>query len=105
MAFVLQLFGGFRLIGENGRQLSLPDRARALLAYLAVAASPVPRQALAELMSAEGNEQEQRTTLRQAVYVARKAMADGAVICTQENDLALNDALVSADVRRFRSAI
>jgi DNA-binding SARP family transcriptional activator len=105
MAFVLQLFGGFRLVGADGMPVVLPDRARALLAYLAVASSPVPRQALAELLSAEGNEQEQRTTLRQAVYVARKAMADSAVICTQETDLALNDALVSADVRHFQSAI
>ena len=44
MAFVLQLFGGFRLVGEHGKSAPLPDRARALLAYLAVASSPVRRQ-------------------------------------------------------------
>jgi DNA-binding SARP family transcriptional activator len=53
MAFVLQLFGGFHLVGEDGRSVPLPDRARALLAYLAVASSPVPRHVLAELLSAE----------------------------------------------------
>ncbi|MGH9201111.1 MAG: BTAD domain-containing putative transcriptional regulator, partial [Vicinamibacterales bacterium] len=105
MAFVLQLFGGFRLVGQDGKSVSLPDRARALLAYLAVTSSPVPRQVLAELLSAEGNEQEQRTMLRQAVYLARKEMADATVICTQESNLVLNDALVSADVRLFQSAI
>jgi DNA-binding SARP family transcriptional activator/TolB-like protein len=105
MAFVLQLLGGFRLIGEDGKVIPLPDRARALLAYLAVASSPVPRQALAALLSAEGNEQEQRTALRQAVYLARKATADNAVTCKHESDLALNGALVSADVDPFRSAI
>jgi TolB-like protein/DNA-binding SARP family transcriptional activator/Tfp pilus assembly protein PilF len=104
MAFVLQFFGGFRLVGEDGKPVSLPDRARALLAYLATAPSAAPRQLLAELLSAEGDAQEQRTTLRQAVYLVRKAMAD-AVICTQEGGLVLNGELVSADVRLFQSAI
>jgi DNA-binding SARP family transcriptional activator len=104
MAFVLQLFGGFRLVGEDGKSASLPDRARALLAFLAVASSPVPRQILAELLSAEGGEQEQRTTLRQAVYLVRKVVADSAVL-SAETDLALNDALVKVDVRLFQRSI
>ena len=104
MAFVLQLFGGFRLVGEDGKSASLPDRARALLAYLAVASSPVSRQILAELLSAEGTEQEQRTTLRQAVYLVRKVVADGAVL-SPETDLALNDARVTADVGLFQRSI
>jgi adenylate cyclase len=104
MAFVLQLFGGFRLIGEDGRSASLPDRARALLAYLAVASSPVSRQALAELLSTEGSEREQRTSLRQAVYLVRKATADRGVL-SAETDLALNDAFVTADVRLFQHSI
>jgi adenylate cyclase len=104
MAFVLQLFGGFRLVGEDGKLASLPDRARALLAYLAVASSPVSRQTLAELLSTEGSEREQRTSLRQAVYLVRKATADCAVL-SAETDLALNDALVTADVRLFQRSI
>jgi TolB-like protein/DNA-binding SARP family transcriptional activator/Flp pilus assembly protein TadD len=104
MAFVLQLFGGFRLVGEDGKSASLPDRARALLAYLAVAASPVPRQILAELLSADGGEQEQRTTLRQVVYLVRKVVPNG-VALAPESDLALNDALVTADVRLFQRSI
>ena len=104
MAFVLQLFGGFRLVGEDGKSASLPDRSRALLAYLAVGSSPVPRPILAEVLSAEGSEQEQRTTLRQAVYLVRKVVADGAVL-SAETDLALNDALVTADVRLFQRSI
>jgi DNA-binding SARP family transcriptional activator len=104
MTFVLQLFGGFRLVGEDGKSASLPERARALLTYLAVASSPVPRQILAELLSAEGSEHEQRTTLRQAVYLVRKVMADGAVL-SPETDLALNDARVTADVRLFQRSI
>jgi TolB-like protein/DNA-binding SARP family transcriptional activator/Flp pilus assembly protein TadD len=104
MAFVLQLFGGFRLVGEDGKPASLPDRARALLGYLAAASSPVSRQILADLLSAEGTEQEQRTTLRQAVYLARKVVGDGAVL-SRETDLALNDARVKADVRLFQGSI
>jgi adenylate cyclase len=104
MAFVLRLFGGFCLVGEDGKSASLPDRARTLLAYLAVASSPVPRQALAELLSAEGSEQEQRTTLRQAVYLVRKAVGDSAVL-SAEPDLTLNNALVKVDVRLFQRSI
>jgi DNA-binding SARP family transcriptional activator len=104
MAFVLQLFGGFRLIGGDGKPVFLPDRARGLLAYLAVAPASVPRQVLADLLSAEGDEQEQRTALRQAVYLTRKATADAAIFA-QEGDLVLNDTLVRADVRLFQNAI
>jgi DNA-binding SARP family transcriptional activator len=105
MAFFLQLFGGFRLVGQDGTLIALPERARALLSYLAMAPSPVSRQVLAELLSAEGCEQDQRTALRQAAYLARKAMADGAAISTRDSDLWLNDALVSVDVRLFQSAV
>src|SRR5262245_38253052 len=104
MAFILQLFGGFRLVGEDGKSASLPDRARALLAYLAVASSPVPRHILAELLSAEGSEQEQRTALRQAVYLVRRAVADSAVL-SPGTALALNDALVAADVCLFQRSM
>jgi len=104
MAFVLQLFGGFRLVAEDGKPASLPDRARALLAYLAVVSSPVPRRMLAELLSAEGSEREQRATLRQALYLVRKATADSAVL-SLETDLALNSELVSVDVRLFQRSI
>jgi TolB-like protein/DNA-binding SARP family transcriptional activator/Flp pilus assembly protein TadD len=104
MAFVLQLFDGFRLVGDDGKSASLPDRARALLAYLAVASTPVSRHLLAELLSAEGSEQEQRATLRRAVYLVRKVVAEGAVL-SPETDLALNDARVTADVRLFQRSI
>jgi TolB-like protein/DNA-binding SARP family transcriptional activator/lipopolysaccharide biosynthesis regulator YciM len=104
MAFVLQLFGGVRLVGADGKPASLPDRARALLAYLAVASSPVPRQILAELLSADGNERRQRAHLRQAVYQVRKVVAGSAVL-SSESDLALNDTLVTADVNLFQRLI
>src|SRR6516162_1041157 len=103
MAFVLQLFGGFRLVGEDGKSASLPDRARALLAYLVVASSPVPRHILTELLSADGSEREQRTRLRQALYLVRKVVA-ARVVLSRGTDLALNDALVTADVRLFQRA-
>jgi len=105
MAFALQLFGGFRLTAEDGQLIQLPGRARALLAYLAVASSAVSRQQLAELLSQDGSEQEQRTALRQAVYLVRKAMADPGAIRTPGDHIALNETLVRADVRLFRDAI
>ncbi len=74
MALVLQLLGGFHLASDEAGSITLADRrARALLAYLALASSPTSRQALAGLLCAEGDEQDQLATLRQAIYVARKA--------------------------------
>ena len=106
MPFLLELLGGFRLISEDGTPIALPDRrARALLAFLALAPSPVPRHSLAELLSEEGDEHEQRITLRQAVYLARKALPDSAVSASGQGDLALDEGLVRADVRLFREAI
>lgn len=105
MGFVLQLFGGFRLIDQSGKAIVLPERGRALLAYLSVASAVVPRRKLAELLSEQDSEQEQRAVLRQAVYIARKAMADSAVICTREDNLILDNTLVSADVCRFQRAL
>ena len=52
-----------------GRSLCRTGALVRLLAYLAPAPSPVPRKKLAELLSAEGDEQDQRTALRQAIYV------------------------------------
>jgi adenylate cyclase len=106
MHLALELFGGFRLVDAERRTVRVPDRrARALIAYLALAESAVPRRVLGELLCLEGDEQDQRTKLRQAVYVARKAAAEPDLVITIEDQIRLNGALLVSDVRRFQAAI
>jgi DNA-binding SARP family transcriptional activator/TolB-like protein len=105
MDFVLQLFGGFRLARQASLPAGLTERARALLAYLAVASDPVPRQVLAEMLSDGGVEREQRTVLRQALYLLRKATSEKIVVSTANDDLLLNGELVQTDVQLFRIEI
>src|SRR4051794_31192967 len=106
MLFTLELFGGFRLLGAERGAVRVPDRrARCLLAYLALAERPVPRIALAELLCPEGDEQDQRTALRQAVYVARKAAAQRDLVVAAHDRIGLDQASLVSDVRRFQAAI
>jgi TolB-like protein/DNA-binding SARP family transcriptional activator/cytochrome c-type biogenesis protein CcmH/NrfG len=106
MPLTLELFGGFRLVDAERRTVHVPDRrARALIAYLALAESAVPRRALAELLCSEGDEQDQRTALRQAVYVARKAATEPDLVVTVQAQIDLNGALLVSDVGRFQAAI
>ena len=101
----LQLLGGFRAVHDDGRLIQVPERARALLAYLAMADSAVPRAVLASLLSSDECEQDQRRNLRQALYVARQAVGPDAIVCNGQGDLHLNEALLRADVCEFRRAI
>jgi DNA-binding SARP family transcriptional activator/TolB-like protein len=101
----LQLLGGFRAVQDDGRLILVPERARALLAYLAMADSAVPRAVLASLLSSDECEQDQRRNLRQALYVTRQAVGPDAIVCTGQGDLHLNEVLLRADVCKFRRAI
>jgi adenylate cyclase len=106
MPFTLELFGGFRLFSAERGTVRVPDRrARSLIAYLALAEGPVPRTALAELLCSEGDEQDQRTALRQAVYVARKVSAQSDLVITAHDRIGLNQVSLVSDVRRFQAAI
>jgi DNA-binding SARP family transcriptional activator/TolB-like protein len=101
----LQLLGGFRAVREDGRVIRIPERSRALLAYLAMAESAVPRAVLASCLISEAGEQDQHRNLRQALYVARRALGPDAIVCTGQGDLGLNEDHLWADVREFRRAI
>jgi DNA-binding SARP family transcriptional activator/TolB-like protein len=105
MSLVFKPFGGFRLVHQNGQPVLLTERARALLAYLAVTQSPVPRPALAELLSDTGSEQEQRTSLRQTLYLLRKATVENIVLSSKDGGVQLNAELVEVDVHLFRKAL
>jgi len=105
MGIALQLFGGFRAIRDDGQVLQMPDRSRALLAYLATADSPVQRAVLAAFLSPDECEQDQRRNLRQALYAVRQTLGREVIVCNEAGDLGLNLEIVRADAREFQQAI
>ncbi|MBF6992271.1 BTAD domain-containing putative transcriptional regulator [Cupriavidus sp. IK-TO18] len=72
----LDLFGGFQLSSADGTPIPLTARkARAVLAYLALAHGRAqPRDKLAALCWAESNAEQARSSLRQALSAARRAL-------------------------------
>ncbi|GLC91187.1 hypothetical protein Tamer19_05950 [Cupriavidus sp. TA19] len=74
----LDLFGGFHLSSADGTPIPLTARkARAVLAYLALAQGRAqPRDKLAALCWAESNAEQARSSLRQALSAARRALDD-----------------------------
>jgi DNA-binding SARP family transcriptional activator/TolB-like protein len=101
----LRLIGGFQAIPDGGHVVQLPDRARALLAYLSLADSAVRRDVLAEFLSPERSEQAQRKILRQALYAVRQALGRDVIVCGEHGGLALDHGRLRSDVRAFRDAI
>ncbi|MBP0618867.1 BTAD domain-containing putative transcriptional regulator [Cupriavidus consociatus] len=73
----LDLFGGFQLSSADGTPIPLTARkARAVLAYLALQGRAQPRDKLAALCWAESNAEQARSSLRQALSAARRALDD-----------------------------
>src|SRR5215203_4360769 len=101
----LRLLGGFQAVQTHGQVVQLPDRARALLAYLSLADAPVRRDVLADFMSPERSEQAQRKNLRQALYAIRQALGREVIACSAHGGLILDCNRLGSDVRAFRDAI
>ena len=102
----LDLFGGFQLSSADGTPIPLTARkARAVLAYLALAQGRAqPRDKLAALCWAESNAEQARSSLRQALSAARRAL-DEAGTQGQQVVLAEGDCVmlgeISVDVCEF----
>lgn len=77
----LRLLGGFELHSASGVPVGLPPRkARALLAYLALAEGrPQSRDRLATLLWEDADDSQARTSLRQALTAIRRAFAETGV--------------------------
>jgi DNA-binding SARP family transcriptional activator/tetratricopeptide (TPR) repeat protein len=105
----LTLFGGFEARQETGKILSLPSRkAQALLAYLALPLGRShPRDKLAALLWGGIREESARASLRQVLFVVRKALGgtEGAVLRQEGEALALIPAAVEVDVATFERAV
>ena len=101
----LALLGGFRARLDAGPALTLPTRkAQAVLAYLAVPLGQAhPRDKLAALLWGDRPETLARKSLRQTLFIIRRALADqtSAWLDLDGGALALNPAAVDVDVSRF----
>lgn len=102
----LDLFGGFQLSSADGTPIPLTARkARAVLAYLALAQGRAqPRDKLAALCWAESNAEQARSSLRQALSAARRALDDAGtqgqqVVLAEGDCLMLGE--ISVDVCEF----
>jgi len=105
----LTLLGGFQARLQTGEVLPLPGRkAQALLAFLALPLGRAhPRDKLAALLWGGIREESARASLRQTLFVIRKALggAEGAVLQQEGEALALAPAAVEADVAAFERAV
>lgn len=73
-ALKLNLLGAFALRPPSSEYPSLPKKAQALLAYLAVQARPMPREQLAALLWADRGAEQARRSLRQCLMSLRSAL-------------------------------
>ena len=96
----LKLFGHFELTGPEGRIAFPSAKLGALLAYLAMAAQPVPREQLTALLWASHFEEQARQNLRQALARLRKAIGTEALV-SDDQTVQLSPAAVASDVRQF----
>ena len=104
----LTLLGGFQARSGTGEILSVPSRkAQAMLAYLALPLGRAhPRDKLAALLWGGIREDSARASLRQALFVVRKALqgADAEALEQEGDTLRLEPARVEADVAAFELA-
>jgi DNA-binding SARP family transcriptional activator len=107
-SLVLQLFGGFRLTAADGKEIKVTSRkARALLAYLACQENAQSRDRVAALLWEEADEEQARTSLRQALSGLRKLLPSDtqSALLADGDSLFLDAAGVDSDVARVNRAL
>src|SRR5882672_9365463 len=104
----LTLLGGFQARLEPGSAVALPTRkSQALLAYLALPPGRAhPRDKLAALLWGGIRQESARASLRQALFLIRKALGETHGALRQEGDvLALEPAAVDVDAAAFERSV
>jgi len=97
----IELLGGFRLTVAGRTVTSLPRKAEALLAYLAMQdGRPVTRESAADLLWTNRGAEQARNSLRETLRVVRRDV--GGLISRGQPLLAFVPGMVEADVGRFR---
>ena len=106
MTASIKLFGGMSLQNDQGPLTGqIAQRRRlALLAMLAASRSPVSRDRLVGILWPELDAEGARHRLSDSIYVARRALGESAFE-TPGDDIWLDDAHLSVDVRAFERAL
>lgn len=102
---LIRLLGGFRLSVAGREVTSLPRKAQALLAYLAMQdGRPVSRETVSDLLWTDRGARQAKASLRQNLLVTRQALRDAGaeVIDTPLRMVAFVPGIVETDVGRFR---
>ena len=102
---LIRLLGGFRLSVAGREVTSLPRKAQALLAYLAIQdGRPVSRETVSDLLWTDRGARQAKASLRQNLLVTRQALRDAGaeVIDTPLRMVAFVPGIVETDVGRFR---
>src|SRR5687767_3345120 len=100
----LKLFGQFELTGPAGRIALSSTKLSAFLAYLALAAKPVPREQLTTLLWGSHFEEQARQNFRQALARLRKAIGPEALIANEQT-IQLSPEAVATDVGEFKTLV
>lgn len=103
----LTLLGSFELRIWGREVTSLPKKACALLAYLALQdGRPAPRDAVADLLWTDRGAEQARHSLRQTLLVLRRTLREaGEVIESGERSLRFVPGIVASDYDSFRHLI
>ncbi len=106
----ITLLGGLEArLGSEGPPVALAKRkAQALLAYLAVSgAQPRQREELATLLWGNAADADARNSLRQTIFLIRRALPGAGVdyLVVRRDSLALDPANVRVDVARFERRV
>lgn len=102
----LTLLGGFEA-RTGSTLLSLPRKAEALLAYLAVAPGPThTRSKLAALLWSETSDDDARNNLRQVLFRTRRALGSASKVLTITGEIVgLDQGAVETDVATLRRLV
>jgi TolB-like protein len=100
----LKLFGHFELTGPAGRIALSSTKLSAFMAYLALAAKPVPREHLTTLLWGSHFDDQARQNFRQALVRLRKMIGAEALVLDDQT-MQLSSAAVASDVRQFESLV
>ena len=101
----LTLLGGFTLRVGGREVASIPRKARALLAYLAMQdGKPVSRETISDLLWTDRGVEQARHSLRQTLLVLRRELRDAGedLIRSEDGVLSFRPEAVATDVGRFR---
>jgi DNA-binding SARP family transcriptional activator len=102
----LKLLGGFEARLASDSTVTLPAKAQALLAYLALEAGQAhPRAKLATLLWADSGAPQARASLRQTLSTIGSALAGTTPLVTADHAIALDATAIDVDVAAFERAV